>query len=510
MERRLKLLARLREKSIMRRLYPIMILHLYSLSHTQASPNQIIEMMANSKKTLQPLSKTFGKIAALVRKWNYTLHRAAYLTSLTTPERRVREFLQRLSHSLNMGVNLEGFMKIEYEKFLSTSEAEFDRALEKVKKYIEAYSALLTSMAFLSVSMLLTSMIYGVDVGKTLTATALTSTITLASLTILIARAMPRDPVIHDSPWRPEALKTLQRTNLPLAAASHSAAITLYISTLGMPETGNPLIDTLTPIPLSLIVAGLPPLIVGRIGKRWVRKAEEMDEHYTTFIKSLGDAVQVSGALKPASKILMMNDYGPLNRLILRMHRRLEAGFPQHRVLERFGDESLSSHIRRMNLMLADSLNFGAKASECAKAIHDYSLKRLLARKKRRQVAGSLKGIALPLQATLAAISALISVLTRILSRFAELISGWMPVITPIPEHQLTGFILTIISATSLISAVAIYYVEGDSQFTLTHSLGLLLTLSAAAYYASAAASQTLFNIFTRFEEEVAGILSEV
>ena len=510
MEGRISPVARIREKARLRQLYPLMILHLYSLSHTQASPNQVIEMMANSGQTLQTLAKTFKKITTLIKKWNYTLHRAAYLTSLTIPEKRVRDFLQRLSHSLNMGVNLEGFMKIEYEKFLSTSEAEFERALEKTKKYIEAYSALLTSMTFLSVSMLLTSMIYGMDVGRTLTATAIMSTLTLTTLTILIARAMPREPAIHDSPWKPRSLAALQQLNIPTAVASHTAAITLYAATVNMPQTGNPLIDTLTPIPISLIVAGLPPLIIGRIGKRWVKKAEEMDEHYASFIKSLGDAIQVSGSLKPASKILMMNDYGPLNKLILLMYKRIEAGFPQHRVLERFGAETLSNHIQKMSRLLADNLNFGSKASECAKAIHDYSLRHLLSRKRRKQVSGMLKGIALPLQATLAAVSALISILTQILSRFAGLISTWMPIITPIPQHQLTGFILTMLLAASLISAVAIYYVEGDSRFTLTHSLGLLLTLSAAAYYASASASQTLFNIFTRFEEEVAGILAEV
>ncbi len=504
------IVRKLRERLTLRRLYPIMILHLYSLSHTQASPNQVIEMMADSKQTLQNLSKTFRKMAALVKKWNYTLHRAAYLTSLTIPEKRVREFLQRLSHSLNMGINLEGFMKIEYEKFLSTSEAEFERALEKVKKYIEAYSALLTSMAFLSVSMLLTSMIYGVDVAGTLTATALTLTLSLATLTLLIARAIPRDPVIHDAPWKPEALAALQRINLPLTLLSHAASITVYASTLGAPDSGNPLIDALTPIPIALAAAGIPLMFVGRLGRRWVRKAEEMDEHYPTFIKSLGDAIQVSGSLKSASKILMMNDYGPLNKLLKRLHKRIEAGFPQQRALERFGAESLSSHILGMSRLLADNLNFGSKASACAKAIHDYSLKHLLSRKKRRQVAGTLKGIAIPLQATLAAISALISILAKILSRFASLISPWMPIITPIPETQLTGFILTVIMASSIVSATAIYLVEGDSQFTLTHSLGLLLTLSAAAYYASASASQTLFSIFTKFEEGVTGLLEEV
>ncbi|MEM3619908.1 MAG: hypothetical protein QXO45_02085 [Nitrososphaerota archaeon] len=46
----------------------------------------------------------------------------------------------------------------------------------------------------------------------------------------------------------------------------------------------------------------------------------------------------------------------------------------------------------------------------------------MIDRKKRRQVAGTLRGLAIPLQATLVAVAALIATLAKILYRFSLLI----------------------------------------------------------------------------------------
>ena len=497
----LGLLDRLRNGGRLKQVYPMLVLHLYSLSTAATSPSAVVEMAGNSNLALADLSKIFSKISLLVSKWNYTLHKAAALVAERIREKNVKGFLQRLAHSLNMGVSLDGFMKIEYEKFLSTCMAEFDRSLEKTKKYIEAYSALLTSSAFLSVSMLLTSMIYGMDMRQVLLTTTLMLSGSLAALVFLIARAMPPDPVIHSEPAKPQLLLTLETLNTPIAVASFLAAIAITLSTLNLQPSGNLLIDSLTPIPLAFTVAGIPPLIVGRMGRRWVKKAENLDEHYASFVKSLGDALEVTGSLKGACKILMMNDYGSINKLIQRLYKRLQIGFQQHKALNRFGLESLSTLILKMSRIIADNLLYGSRASIYTKAVHDYSIKHLINRKKRRQVAGSLKGIAIPLQATLVAIAALISVLTKILSKFAALIAPWFPVIAAVPQSEVSLFFTAISSATALASAAALYYVEGDSKFTLTYNLGLLLALSGGVYYAASAASESLFRIFTQFEE---------
>lgn len=81
--------------------------------------------------------------------------------------------------------------------------------------------------------------------------------------------------------------------------------------------------------------------------------------------------------------------------------------------------------------------------------------------------------------------------------------------ISGIPPHQASAFFYAVILSSALSSAAAIYVVEGDSRFTPTYYLGLLLTLSGVIHYPVSAGSETLFGIFTKFEEGFTQLLSE-
>ncbi|MEM3397874.1 MAG: hypothetical protein QW724_03955 [Nitrososphaerota archaeon] len=72
-----------------------------------------------------------------------------------------------------------------------------------------------------------------------------------------------------------------------------------------------------------------------------------------------------------------------------------------------------------------------------------------------------------------------------------------------ISPSQISTYFYTIILVTALLSSIALYIVEGDSKFTSTYCLGLLLTLSGVIYYLVSLASDTLFRLFIRFEEEM-------
>ena len=499
----IRLIEKILEKRRLKAACPHVIIYLYSLSTASPLSKDIIRMAGRSKLALQDLSNIFSKIYILVERWNYTLHKAAKYVSSQIAEKKLREFLARLSDSLNVNVNLSEFMKVEYEKMMAEKSAEFDRALERVKKFIEAYSALMTSSTFLSVSMILLAMIYGVEISRIITLTAICIVCSLAAMVLLTLKTMSPDPVIHDDPRKPERLLVLERANLPLMIAAMASSTLLMISL-------SPSESSIDPISTSMLMAGAPLFIIGWMGRRWVRSAEKMDEHYAPFIKSLGDALEVSGSLESACKLIAVNDYGPINKLLRRLMKRLKLGFDQGKVLEMLGVESLSNLALSMSRIEADSLRYGSRQSITSKTIHDYVLSHLVNRKKRRQVAGTLRGLAIPLQATFSAIAALISVLTRILSSFANLIRAWFPVIAPIPAPQVSAFFSTIAMAMALASSFMIYLIEGDSRFTLTYSLGTLLTIAGAIYLLSLTASKAILEMASGFIGELESILEEI
>jgi len=481
-----------------------MIIHLYSLSTASPSSRDIMRMAGKSSLALSNASKIFSKISALVERWHYTLHKAARYVASQVSEERVKRFLQRLSDSVNVNIDLRNFMKVEYEKMMANKAVEFDRAIEKAKRIIEAYSAIMTSNIFLSVSMLLTSMIYGIDVNRILILTAIAAASSLAFIAFLTSKSLPRDPILHNDPRRPEKLASIERIN-PIILITSLSSLSLLILSPIKPRF------FLDPISVPMILAGTPLLMIGWMGKRWVKSAGEMDENYAPFVKSLGDALEVSGSLKSACKVVSINDYGPLNKLLKRLGKRLELGFKQGKAVEMFGVESLSNLILSTCRIEADSLRYGSRQSIASKAIHDYVLSHLANRKKRRQVAGAIRGLALPLQAIFSAISALISVLTKMLSEFARLIQAGFPVIiTPISDNAIIIYFSGLMLVMAVASSYMIYSIEGDSKFTFTYQLGILLTISGIVYHLALLALMKLLNLASGFmsgmEEIVEGI----
>ena len=486
------ILRRWGERRRLREIYPLMVIHLYSLSTASPSSRDIMKMAGRSSLALSDASKIFSKISTLVERWHYTLHKAVRYVASQVSEERIKKFLQRLSDSVNVNMDLRDFMKVEYEKMMANKVAEFDRAIERVKRLIEAYSAIMTSSIFLSVSMLLTSMIYGIDVNRILIMTIIAVMASLTSIAFFTSRSLPRDPILHDDPRRPEKLASIERMNLIVLIASLSSIPPLILS----PMRSSFFLD---PISAPMILAGAPLLMVGWVGKRWVKTAGEMDENYAAFVKSLGDALEVSGSLRSACKVVSINDYGPLNKLLKRLSKRLELGFERGKAVEMFGVESLSNLILSTCRIEADSLRYGSRQAITSKAIHDYILSHLANRKKRRQVAGAIRGLALPLQAIFSAISALISVLTRILSEFAKLIHTWFPVITPVSENMTVAFFSALMLVMAVASSYMIYSIEGDSKFTFTYQLGILLTISGVVHHLALLASMKLLNLASGF-----------
>ena len=491
------------ERKRLREIYSLMIIHLYSLSTASPSSRDIMRMAGKSSLALSNASKIFSKISALVERWHYTLHKAARYVASQISEERVKRFLQRLSDSVNVNIDLRNVMKVEYEKMMANKAVEFDRAIEKAKRIIEAYSAIMTSNIFLSVSMLLTSMIYGIDVNRILILTAIAAASSLAFIAFLTSKSLPRDPILHNDPRRPEKLASIERIS-PIILITSLSSLSLLILSPIKPRF------FLDPISVPMILAGAPLLMIGWMGKRWVKSAGEMDENYAPFMKSLGDALEVSGSLKSACKVVSINDYGPLNKLLKRLGKRLELGFEQGKAVEMFWVESLSNLILSTCRIEADSLRYGSRQSITSKAIHDYVLSHLANRKKRRQVAGAIRGLALPLQAIFSAISALISVLTKMLSEFARLIQAWFPVITPISDNAITIYFAGLMLVMAVASSYMIYSIEGDSKFTFTYQLGILLTISGIVYHLALLASMKLLNLASGFMSGMAEIVEGI
>lgn len=479
-----------------------LILYLFSLSTASPNSRDLIKMAGDSSLSLGGFSKIFKRVSAVVEKWNYGVHEAVRHASKSIRDKRVKAFFERLSDTLALDADLRDFLRMEFERMLTSLAEEFDRGLEKAKKLIDGYSALLTSTTFLSVSMLLLSVIYGMKVENLLLLTALGTSAVLILMIYLISTSLPPDPLIQESGRTPQPLAALRRS-LPILTPLLLAASSLLLFS----KAGSGPMDSLS---LATIISGMPLLAIGRLGSRWVKRAEQADKRLPAFVKDLGDAAEISGSLKSACKLILVNDYGRLSKLLGKLRRRLELGFDQRMALRVLGEESFSRLTSIASGVMADALGHGAKPSAVGKAVYDYLQRRLENRRKRLQVAGMLWGMALPLQGSFAAISALITTLMKTLYHFAVLIQSWFPLISPIPVSLIQEFFYSIGLEMAVASSLAYYRLRGDSSFTFAYGLGALLTITGAAHLLAYRASLEIIRLTSRLTESISSMVGEL
>lgn len=487
--------------------YETTLLYLTCLGFSGIPMKMAFKIISSDPIVDQGTSTIFKKIQLLTEKWGYVLAKTLRIASKQSGG-DLGQLMARLSHAVSAGISLKDFVKIEFQKFLAVSEAEFEKTVERVKRLSEAYSALLSSMGFLSVSFLLMAMIYGS--GETVTilnVSVFSIAATLGCITMLFLRTNIRREVLHRNPNKPDGLIRLEKMTKPLTASTLALLISGPFIVGGFVNSGGDWAMLTAALPL--LTASPPLLIHGFLGSKWVKKATSSEAYLPMLMKSLGDYITVTGSVYNAAKMMMLSDYGPLNRLIENLATRLKAGIPQNLALRNMGIETLSSLGYRALSIFGETLKAGGRASEASAVLNDFTTVVLLRDKKRKQAAGGLKGMVIPLQITLVAIFGLMQTLVGIFAEIAKLTQQFLNVMTPLPSGLVNTYFYAITLVTALVSSLNIYLTDGDSVFTFTFNAGLLLAISGASYLGVSILSGYILSSFAAFGRELTTLVVE-
>ena len=143
--------------------------YMASLSTARLSRNKIFEMVAEKKEYY--VSKYFKKIVNLVKNWNYDYATACEIISKKVKNERLKRFFDRLSNAISAGEPEEVFLKREWKVFKTIRKDEYERNLESLKKWTDAYTSIIVSTVLISIVFMLSIIIYSI---KTVSYTHLT------------------------------------------------------------------------------------------------------------------------------------------------------------------------------------------------------------------------------------------------------------------------------------------------------------------------------------------------
>ena len=500
-------------KSEVKAKFHLLILYLAALASAEVSSKELFKFIGRMKEPLGVIAQVFRRLDLLVNKWGYNQVEACKIVAQVLPKCELKELLFRLSQAIGVGLPVKDFAAIEYSKFLVVFQDEYERAMDRLRRLCEAYSAMLTASAFISVAMMLVSMIYGASSPTTiLSLTALMITATIFLTLYLMFRSSPHSKVVTLSELSPRKLRQIERLVPSLMLLSGVVAtvpsVLFILGFLKIPSVleASIFLSKCLPIPLPLMIAGVPLLVVGLKGKRLVEEIKLMDTYYPVFIKTLGDAAAVSGSINEAVKAVVYNDYGPLTPLVKRLYKRLKMGIKTEIGWRLFEKESGSDLINQSTEVFFNAVKNGGRAKESALALFDFASLILNLRKKRSQVVGFLKGLVFPLQATLISVLTLMKALMSIFFEFARLVSSYVSFIGYVEESLMLIFLLSVTLILTFGNIMALHLVEGEAHSSMAYYGGVLLLIAGVIMWLVDGSASSIFSVFARFTTEVEGI----
>jgi archaeal flagellar protein FlaJ len=329
------------------------------------------------------------KVHFLAKRLNYDYSEACRMVGETTREAEPKAILLRMSGAMASGENEAMFLKRESEVMGETYGDEYERQVDSLRKWTDAFVALIISASLVVVITVVSILIFPMQPSFIVTLTFLMLASTLLGVWVMY-RAAPKEIKTHRLPQTSKAQeiakKALFYVSIPLGV--------LAIPVLIIVNAG---------LGWSLVVAALviaPPGIL-----IWWddKKIDRNDEDIAGFIRSLGGIAKVIGTT--ITEAVSRLDFGSLSSLkkpVSRLNNALRFGIRPELCWEKFVCESGSEQINRSVRIFWDGIAVGGDPGAVGNQSSMFAMKIALLRGKRKAVAAGFYYLCVTMHATMA------------------------------------------------------------------------------------------------------------
>jgi archaeal flagellar protein FlaJ len=329
------------------------------------------------------------KVHFIAKKLNYDYSEACRMVGETIKEPEPKAVLLRMSGAMASGEDQAAFLKRESEVMGDTYGDEYERQVDSLRKWTDAFVALIISASLVVVITVVSILIFPMAPSFIITLTFLMLLSTLLGVWVMY-RSAPKEIKTHRLPQTSKAQelarKVLFYVSIPLGIL---VAPILFISNAGM---GWGLIV------LGLIMA--PPGIF-----TWWddKKIDRNDQDIAGFIRSLGGIAKVIGST--ITEAISRIDFGSLSSLkkpAIRLNNGLRFGIKPELCWEKFVSESGSEQINRSVRIFWDGVAVGGDPNAVGNLSSNFAMKIALLRGKRQAVASGFYYLCTTMHVTMA------------------------------------------------------------------------------------------------------------
>jgi len=420
----------------------------------------------------------FQKINVVARAFNHDYAESCRIVGEATKEPDVKSLLLRLSGALASGEDIAAFLEKEAEVASEKYGDRFEGAIESLKKWTDAYVALIMTSAIVAVMTVITMIIGSGSVSFILGFGLLTVLVTLAGVW-LIYNAAPRETKVHSLPIRSREqnlARKLMWICLPLALTLGVGAFLLKM-----------------PLGVSVLAVGLCLFPFGLVSMINDIKIDKFESDIGGFLRSLGGVTQATNIT--VNEALTRIDFRSMVSLkdnATLLYTRLQAGIEPKLCWERFVGETGSEMVARSVRIFMDSISIGGEAERVGRDAGFFALKIALLRIKRGTIATGFTWLAGIMHVVLVV---LVLFIFQTIGQFTDLVQGILPTDASIPgapsfgvfqpdsgqlgllEFMVVGIALVL----SVANATAVYATGGGHYYKLFFFLAVTMSITGAA-----------------------------
>ena len=429
-----------------------------------------------------PAAEYFKAINILVDEFRYDYPEACRAVGIKAKSDNMRSFLLRLSDALRSGEPMPEFMAREASVQGQDYQNKYERDLEALKQWTNAYTSISISVALIVIIQVVSSMIYTMNSGVMLG--LVMAGVTMAGFGAwIIWRSSPQEVMtVKPSLGSPEQRKALSlfRMMTPLSLA---AVAIMY------------LIDV--PLGWILIVVAVLMFPIGIVSLRSDGKTNKKDVEFGTFLRSAGSMATATGTtLKQALTKIDLSSFPTLEPDIERLSTRLHALVEPEICWQTFGLESGSKLISEVTDIFYGAIRIGGDPERVGYLCSLFASKTAQLRSKRRLTVSTFAALSTVMQAVVAGLmvfvlsivqsfAAMVQELvpaTQAASRGGTNLSIGMAQFTPAELQFLATLTVVMVLLMATINAGAVILGDGGYRFKFAFYLGITILISGICF----------------------------
>jgi len=326
----------------------------------------------------------------------------------------IKSLLLRFAAALGSGESERDFIEEETRLEGQRYGNQYERSVENLRKWTDAYSAILVSVSLIMVVSLVSTLLGSLDITFVLLMALVLFTITSIGV-FVVYKVAPVEQVTFDA----------KDEKPPFRRKSRFLALTLTPLGVLLSILVAPQFDLMTGSALAFLLLGFALLPGGYYAWKDDTLVSRIDLEIPTFLRSAGEiagsaGVTLTEALRRMDTRAMTN----LQYYADRLYARLSASLSTPECWDRFTAETGSELVNRSTMMLRDGAELGGRTDRVGEICSNYALQVSQLRETRRLTSATFSYLSIPMHATVVFILVFVFQIVAVFSMKLEEVSS--------------------------------------------------------------------------------------